>query len=149
VGYRFDYLVAPLRCECGRLAHADEMLEMTTRLRDEPNLAFLGVGDRLPVTKQRALECGYLLVREPAEPAVLVHMWACASCGYDRNWAEVVVRDGVIQEIEAVDLDQETLARAHFIVDDARDLAVALAGVPSSLGVADDEVVRILRDKLP
>jgi hypothetical protein len=130
VGYRFDYLVAPLRCgQCGRMAQADEMLEMTTCLRDEPNLAYLRVGDSLPVTTARALDSGYLLVREPpsGSPVVLLHKWTCASCGCAENWAEVVVRDGVITMIDEADLDEEALAQAHFIVADVdADVLAAL-----------------------
>jgi hypothetical protein len=125
VGYRFDYLVAPLRCrQCGRPAQADEMLEMTTRLRDEPNLAYLTVGDTLPVTPERAIGSGYTQLRLPQadEPTILLHPWACVSCGSTANWAEVVVEDDVIEEIESVVLDEETLARAHYqMIDDSKE----------------------------
>jgi hypothetical protein len=117
VRYRFDYLVAPLRCaQCDRVAQADEMLEMTTRLRDEANLAFLTVGDSLPVTTERALDRGYIQLRapRPGEPISLLQTWTCTSCGSTANWAEVVVEDDVIEVIEEVALDEETLARAHF-----------------------------------
>ncbi|MEV4320155.1 hypothetical protein [Actinocrispum sp. NPDC049592] len=117
VGYRFDYLVAPLRCaHCNRTAQPDEMLEMTTRLRDTPNLAYLGVGDKLPVTTQRALDNGYELLRAPqdGEPTILLQPWACASCGATDNWAEVVIEQDVIEAIDEVVLDADTLARANF-----------------------------------
>jgi hypothetical protein len=119
VGYRFDYLVAPLRCaQCGRVAQPDEMLEMTTRLRELPNLAYLGVGDKLPVTTQRALDNGYELLRtpQPDEPTILLHTWTCMSCGAAANWAEVVIEEDVIEAIDEVTLNPETLARAHFKV---------------------------------
>ena len=66
MGYTFDYLVGELRCAfCDTVSGADERTNMTTRLRDEPGLAFLGVGDMLPVDTERALKADYLLVREP------------------------------------------------------------------------------------
>src|SRR3954452_24046281 len=116
MGYRFDYLVAPLRCpQCGRVAQADEMLDMTTRLRAEPNLAYLTVGDPLPVTAERAVAAGYVQRRLPGpdEPVVLLHPWACVSCGVRANWAEVVIEEDVIEAIDETELDEEALARAH------------------------------------
>jgi hypothetical protein len=152
VGYRFDYLVAALPCGSGgEVSPADSSTEMTTRLRDDPQLAYLGVGDGLPVDTPRALRSGYLLLHEPApgEPVVLLHQWTCPACGYAYNWAEVVVTDGVITAIQAVDLNRDAVARAHYVVDDVRDVAADLAGVRSPLALSDDRVVRILRAKLP
>jgi len=117
MGYRFDYLVAPLRCpQCGWVAQADEMLDMTTRLRAEPNLAYLTIGDSLPVTPELAVAAGYVQLRLPGphEPVVLLHPWACVACGTGANWAEVVVEEDVIEAIDEAVLDDETLARAHF-----------------------------------
>lgn len=152
MGYRFDYLVAELPCErCGTVSPADASLEMTTRLRDDPQLAYLGVGDELPVDTARARATGYLVVREPApdERVVLLHQWTCPVCGYPYNWAEVVVADGVITDIRAVKLNRDTLARAQFVVDDVQDIAADLAGVRSSLEIDDDRVIQILRERLP
>lgn len=152
MGYTLDYLVAELPCgRCGAVSAADASLEMTTRLRDDPQLAYLGVGDELPGDTARALAGGYLLLHEPAPggPIVLLHRWTCPACGYAYNWAEVVVTGGVITSIRAVDLNQAALARAHFIVDDARDIAADLAGVRSSLDLDSDQVVQILRERVP
>lgn len=152
MGYRFDYLVAELPCgRCGAVSPADASLEMTTRLRDDPQLAYLGVGDALPVDTARALRGGYLLRHEPApgEPVVLLHRWECPACGDAYNWAEVVVDGGVITSIRAVDLNRGAVARAHYVVDDLREVAADLAGVRSSIDLADDEVVRILGERLP
>lgn len=106
-----------MRCpRCGRVAQADEMLEMTTRLRAEPNLAYLTVGDHLPVIPEQAIARGYVQLRlpEPDEPTILLHTWTCTSCGAAGNWAEVVVEDDVIEAIDEAVLDQDTVARAHF-----------------------------------
>lgn len=152
MGYRFDYLVAALPCgRCGAVSPADASLEMTTRLRDDPQLAYLGVGDALPVDTARALRSGYLLGHEPApgEPVVLLHQWTCPACGDAYNWAEVVVDGGVITAIRAVDLNRGAVARAHYLVDDLREVAADLAGVRSALDLADDEAVRILAERLP
>src|SRR5262245_42470937 len=152
MGYTLDYLAAELTCSrCGAVSPADWSTEMTTRLRDDPQLANLGVGDELPVDTARALASGYLLVREPApdEPVILLHQWTCPACGYAYNWAEVVIEDGVIASIQTIELNQAAFARAHYIVDDVREIAADLAGVRSSLNLGDDEVIRILRERLP
>jgi hypothetical protein len=152
VGYRFDYLVAAMPCgRCGEVSPADASLEMTTRLRDDPQLAYLGVGDALPVDTPRALRSGYLLLHEPApgEPVVLLHQWTCPACGDAYNWAEVVVDGGTITAIRAVDLNRGAVARSHYIVDDAREVAADLAGVRSSLDLADDQAAAILLTRLP
>ena len=152
MGYRFDYLVAELPCgRCGTVSPADESTEMTTRLRDDPQLAYLGVGDALPVDTPNVLRSGYVLLHEPApgEPVILLHRWTCPACGYPYNWAEVVVDGGVIAAIRAVELNRDTVARAHFAVDDVREIAADLAGRRSPLGLSDDEAVRILRATLP
>ena len=123
---------------------------MTTRLCDDPQLAYLGVGDELPVDTARALAGGYLLLREPEpdddRPPAPVD---CPACGYAYNWAEVVVTDGVITSIRAVDLNQAALARAHFIVHDARDIAADLAGVRATLDLDSNQVEQSLRERLP
>jgi uncharacterized protein YlaI len=152
VGYTIDYLVGELRCAfCDTVSVADERTNMTTRLRDEPELAFLGVGDKLPVDTERALKADYLLVREPApgETVVLLHLWTCPSCGGAWNWAEVAVRDGVIESVHEVLLNQETLARVNFVVEDVRDVAADLAGSSSPLSLDDEGVVAVLRERLP
>ena len=135
MGYRFDYLVAELPCErCGTVSPPDASPEMTTLLRDDPQLAYLGVGDELPVDTARARASGYLVVRQPTpgEPVVLLHQWTCPTCGYPYNWAEVVATDGIITDIRSVALNQATLTRAHFVVDEIRDVAADLAGIRSA-----------------
>ncbi|MFB9926962.1 hypothetical protein ACFORO_19325 [Amycolatopsis halotolerans] len=147
--YSYDYLAAALRCSrCGREGAA---LDMITRLRPMPELASLGVGDPLPVSTDNAVRSGYLALHEPTpgEPTVLLHVWTCPHCAYAFNWAEVVVRDNVIEAIRSADLTRAVLGSAHFIVDDAREVAADLAGTTSSLDLDDDTVVAVLRDKLP
>lgn len=152
MGYTFDYLVAELTCgRCAAVSPADSSTEMTTRLRDDPQLAYLGVGDELPVDTARARASGYIVVHEPTpgKPVVLLHQWTCPACGYPYNFAEVVVEGGVITAIRAVELNQAALARSHFVVDDVREIVADLAGVRSSLDLGDDDVIRILRERLP
>lgn len=151
MAYSFDYLVAPLRCPDGAVSPADESTEMTTRLRDEPALAYLGVGDRLEVDTERARQSGYLVLREPrpGEPIVLLQTWVCPSDGTPFLWARVVIRGGIITEIRETQLDGATIAGAHFIVDDAKWVAAELAGVRTPLDLTDDEAAAVLKAKIP
>ena len=152
MGYRFDYLVAPLRCgRCATVSPADETLGMTTRLRDNPQLAFLGVGDALPIDTSTVPSAGYLLLRQPKprEPTTLLQQWECPTCSYAYNWAAVTIRDGIIAAIEPVELNRSTLALANYIDDDVKEVAADLAGVRSYLDLDDDTAVALLKDLLP
>ena len=151
MAYTFDYLVAHMRCPvCGCVTAADDSTEMTTRLRDEPQLAFLGVGDALPVDPARARANGYLVLREPSphEEVVLLHTWVCPHCGSPFQWAKVVVRDGVIASIEPTELDRDAIEGAHYIVDDAKLIAAQLIDEPRVFEVDDDTAARVLRERL-
>jgi hypothetical protein len=150
-GYTFDYLVAELPCPaCGAVSPADGSTDMTTSLRDEPALAYLGVGDELSVDPERARNSSYLVLREPSggEDVVLLHTWSCPACATAFLWARVVVRQGVIASIDATTLDAAAVAGAHYVVDDAKWVAAELAGAASPLDLSDDEAARILREQL-
>ena len=93
----YDIFVAALRCpHCERTTPADVSTNMQTKLRDDPDLSSLGVGDALSIDHATAVESGYLAVQRPADPVHIGHIWACPSCHHDPNWAEIVVRDGRI-----------------------------------------------------
>ena len=79
----------------------------------------------------------------------MLHQWTCPTCGYPYNWAEVVVTDGIISDIRGVALNQATLTRAHFVVDEIRDVAADLAGIRSARNLDEDQVIQTLRERLP
>jgi predicted RNA-binding Zn-ribbon protein involved in translation (DUF1610 family) len=150
-GYRFDYLVAEMPCPgCGAISPADGSTEMITRLRDEPSLAYLGVGDALPADPARARQAGYLVLRDPrpGEDVVLLHTWVCPACGQSFLWARVRVREGRIASIEPVELNAASVASANYVVDDAKWIAAELEGLNSPLSLSDEQAAGILRDKL-
>jgi hypothetical protein len=150
-GYRFDYLVAELPCPaCGGTTPADGSTEMITRLRDEPSLAYLGVGAELPTDVHRARLADYLVLREPrnGEDVVLLHTWVCPACNRSFLWARVVVRDGRIASIEPATLDAATVRGANYIVEDAKWIAAELLGVASPLEVSEADAVTALRERL-
>jgi rubredoxin len=151
MSYKFDYFVAHLTCpNCGAVSPADQSTNMVTAIRDEPELAWLGVGDALHVRPEAMNDRGYLTIRAPrtGEPIRILQTWECPSCGQGFNWAEVVVRDDVIESIQAVPLTRETLERAHFIDDEAIGVAAVLIG-QSYADLVNEDVVQILKDRLP
>jgi hypothetical protein len=146
----FDTFVAELRCpRCGWVSSADDSSGMQTKMRNEPALAWLTVGDELQVEHATMRESGYLPVQIqiPAEPIRILQIWSCSHCHHYPNWAEIVVRDGCIESITAVPLDLETLARVHYIEDEAMSVAAALADRDLT-DLSPDETVPLLRQLL-
>jgi hypothetical protein len=151
MGYTLDYFVAPLRCPvCGNVSPADESTNMQTKIRDNPELAYLGVGHPLEIRPEEMAASGYLTIRPPDQSGEIriLQSWECPACGQAFNWAEIVVKDGVIQSIEAVPLDRATLGRANYISDDSIYVAADLTDRPVS-DLLDADVVQVLRDTLP
>lgn len=152
MAYSYDNFVAVLKCPvCGNVTSLDDPIEMHTYIRDHPNAEDLGVGSPLPIEtrdfEQNTYD-GYLKVNPPAGDEVrLLNPWNCPACG-SYNWAEIVVRGGVIESITAAPLNRETLERSHLISNEADFEAAALAGVPVEESARVD-AVRILRAKLP
>jgi hypothetical protein len=148
MGYTLDAFVAELRCpRCQRVSPATEATGMYTRIRSEPELAWLGVGSALEFDPATVPDAGYYPVQPPGETIRILQIWDCPNCKSYPNWAEIVVRDGRIESITAVPLDRETLARVHFIDEDVYDIAADLAGRKYP-DVAADEVVPLLRQLL-
>jgi hypothetical protein len=148
MGYTLDFFVAELRCpRCGNVSAADGATNMQTKIRDEPELAFLGVGSAFECDPATIPDAGYYPVQPPGDTIRIVDTWACPACDFYPNWAEIVVRDGRIESITAVPLNRETLDRVHFITEDVYDIAADLAGRKYP-DVAADEVVPLLRQLL-
>ena len=147
--YTLDLFVAELRCpRCGHVSAADDATNMTTKIRDEPELAWLGVGSALEIDPATVPDAGYYLVQPSGDTIRILQIWSCPSCDFYPNWAEIVVRDGRIESITAVPLDRETLDRANFIDEDVYSVAAALSG-RTGLDVArNEDVVAFLRQLL-
>ena len=147
--YTLDLFVAELRCpRCGNVSAADDATNMQTKIRDEPELAWLGVGSALELDPATIPDADYYPVQPPGDTIRILETWACPTCDFYPNWAEIVVRDGRIESITAVPLDRDTLERVHFICQDAYYIAADLAG-RNTLDVArDEDVVAILRQFL-
>lgn len=151
--HTYDFFVTRLKCPiCGETTPADVSTNMQTYLRDNPDMASLTVGDSLPIDVERIRRNeydGYLAVKvpEPGEPIRILQTWECPSCGMPANWAEVVVRNGVIESITAVTFDREHFERSNLVANDVISIAANLTKRPFSELVGQD-LVQLLRDKL-
>src|SRR5262245_31599246 len=120
----FDTIVADLKCaRCGALV---KDAAMPTQMRPHPAAERFRVGDAIEVDWNGMWGNRYLPVEPLSEPARILEQWDCAVCGSVYNWAEIIIRDGRIESIEAVPLTQESLRRAHFINVEVTGVAAAM-----------------------
>jgi hypothetical protein len=146
----FDNFIAQLKCsECGAVSPGDEKTLMQTHMRAEPKMEFLGVGSQLKIDRMTINECGYLTVRQPGlgESIHILQTWSCPNCKRWPQWAEIVITDDVIESISSTPLNKETLARSHYIDDEAKDVAAALVGRDYG-DLLREDVVSILKQAL-
>lgn len=151
----YDYFVAALTCNtCGEVSPPDSSTNMQTHLRFGADGRELATGFELVPAETRPehiAACGYLPVAPVTGDAAmtLLETWECPSCGESDRWAAITIRDRVITEIRSVELDRESLERAHFISDQCFLRAAQLSGIPSA-DLMDGTVdpVNVLREHL-
>jgi hypothetical protein len=131
----FDYFVGELRCaSCGRVSAADGKTDMQTKIRDDAELAYLGVGAIVDAGARNLRDSDYLELRPPVGGECrILQTWDCAFCAAPSNWAQIVIRDGEIREVLSVAMNREILASANYIDEyDGLVLAAEMTGRPSS-----------------
>ncbi len=152
MGYTLDYFVAPLKCPiCGSISPEDNSTNMQTKIRNKPELAFLIVGCPLLIQPEVMEDSGYLTVQLPktGEAIRILQTWDCPNCGTPLNWAEIVVDNGVIQQIIPVILSRQQLDWAHFISDECESTVAHLINQPIQDVVSGDvNLVQILKERL-
>jgi rubredoxin len=150
MGYTLDYFVASLKCPvCGVISEADESTNMQTHIRKNPELAYLGIGHPLEIEPKYMKRCGYLTIQpsQPGQEIRILETWECPSCGAPYNWAEVVVLNGVIKEIVAVEINRTVFEQAHYISDECVSIAMDLTD-RTYTDIIQDDLVEILRERL-
>jgi rubredoxin len=150
MGYSFDYFVGNLKCPvCGAVSEADESTNMQTYIRDEPDLAYLGVGHPLEIKTETMKDKHYLTIRlpQPGEEICLLDIWECPICGHPFNWAEIVILDGIINTVKAVPLNREVFEKANFISQECISVVAELTG-RSFRDLIGTDLVYLLRERL-
>ncbi|WP_218079873.1 hypothetical protein [Anthocerotibacter panamensis] len=150
MSYRLDYFVGNLLCPiCGVVSPANDSTNMYTYVRDQAELASLGVGHPLIIEPADMEGANYLTIQLPKteEKIRILGTWECPNCGAPFNWAEVVVQDQVIKSVTSVKLDRKVLEQAHFISDACLYLVMDLTDRPYQDLIGSD-LVQILRDEL-
>ena len=143
----YDFFVARMKCpNCGETSPDDESTNMQTKIRKEPNLSYLRVGDSVEPAEP---DVAYLTIRkpEPGEDIRILQTWECPNCNRVDNWAEIVIQGGIIRSIQPVSLNRETFRRANFIEDSAASVASRLLDIPINETIGMD-VVQVLRERL-
>lgn len=128
----WDYFIAALRCPaCGAVCAEGADTGMRTYIRggDAYHVA-LRVGDDLDVAGEGIAEWECLVIRQPApdEPLRLLEVWVCPSCAA-RSFAEVVVREGILESITAVALSRPLLDRVHGVSFRLEEVYPLITGV--------------------
>jgi hypothetical protein len=130
----FDYFVGELLCPaCGKVSARDGTTGVQTKIRDDAQCAYLGVGARVDDSPRNLRLSDYLELRPPGDgERRILKNWACAFCGTPWNWVMIVIRGGEILEVAAVPMNSKTLKAAHYIDElDASMLAAEKTGRPS------------------
>jgi phage FluMu protein Com len=119
---KFDFFVGALKCPiCGTISKSDSSTNMQTKIRENMTFEELGVGHTLEINEESLFGAGYSLFNQPdiGEDVVLIDVWECKNCNRGgRNWAKIVVRDGIINEVSAFPVSKNVVNEANYIVDE-------------------------------
>jgi hypothetical protein len=113
----FDWFVGNLHCSsCGAVSPANHATGIQTKIRKQPRGDYLGRGVALHVDLLHMEDAGYLPVEYPSDENEirLVEFWRCPRC-QSANWAEIVIRNQIIESVEAVRFDRTLFERIHFV----------------------------------
>jgi hypothetical protein len=129
MSYSFDVFVAAMKCfSCGRISPADDSTNMQTYLRDDPQLENLGVGSFVGDSFNEMRDKHYLTLSKKKDSAEnLLDTWTCPYCGY-ANWAKISIKNGIITEIQSVEISRDTLDKASYISIEVSGVAMYLSG---------------------
>ena len=125
MSYTLDYFVTNLECPvCGVISHDDGSTNMATKIRGNPQLEYIGIGKKFQIDfnnlKKAMNESGYTTIRlpQPAEDIKILQTWECPSRDEPFNWAEIVISDGIVKSISAIQLNLEKVEQSNFVMSD-------------------------------
>ncbi len=117
----FDYICHSLKCpKCNKVVSDPCEIDLQTKVARIKELRTLKVGDYLDIEPNPKIN-GYLETRESHESngLIVIEAWSCPHCGANFLWARVSFKNGILESIEPVDLDENTLSSADFISSEA------------------------------
>lgn len=143
-----DTFVGRLRChKCGQVTQ-DASAGCETFLRDQPDGTVFSVGSHFAFDPVRIARDYYAYAMSPArdESVHIIEGWECPGCSAV-NWAEICVRDEIVESVWSVALSRDTLERAHYVTSECVELAAQITGRPA-WSLLGDDVFEILFDRL-
>lgn len=127
-----DYFVGRLRChKCRNVTSADRSSQCETFIFPIPQGSTYGVGDAVELTPESLPRDYYAHLTSWNGTSALhvVEGWQCPCC-HSINWAEIVVREGVVESVWSVDLTGEVVDRAHVLSAECIEVVAAKTGQP-------------------
>lgn len=127
-----DFFVGRLRChECRQVTANDRSSQCETFVFPKPEGRSYKVGDTIELAPDELPRDYYahLNAWDGNAPLHVVEGWQCPCCD-TINWAEVVVRDGVIASVWSVDLSNEVVERANILSAECIEVVAAKTGQP-------------------
>lgn len=143
-----DFFVGRMRClKCSYISRGDTATNCETFLRESPDGRAIRVGDNIGVLVDTARPDYYASQNLGNDgPLHVLEGWECPCCR-SVNWAEVVIRDEVVESIWSVKLTSDVLQRAHLFSSECVEIAAELTGRPPWT-LLDEDILAILAEHL-
>lgn len=118
----FDYICHPLKCsKCNQIVSNPCEIDLQTKIARVKELRALQVGDYVDIDPNPKIGGGYLELREFHElnRLTVIEAWSCPNCGANFLWARVFFKDGILESVEPITLDEDGLSSADFLSSEA------------------------------
>jgi hypothetical protein len=146
-GATLDFVCADLVCPvCGERPVDPCAVDIQIKFAAAPALRSYRVGDRLDVVADPTPAYFWLGTRAKPGSFRVIEGWTCPVCGAGLLWARLVVENGVLTAVDAVDLTPAVLAETDYITQEVLYLAPAesIAGLAAlSPDELRNELVRL------
>lgn len=127
-----DYFVGRMRCHtCRNITPSDNSSQCETFIFPTPQGRAFRVGDRIELRPEDLPRDYYahLTPWDGSKPLHVVEGWQCLRCDAI-NWAEVVVRDQILESVWSVDLTSEVVERANVLSAECIEVVASKTGQP-------------------
>jgi hypothetical protein len=127
-----DFFVGRMRCHnCRAVSQADRTSQCETFIFPHPEGRVYRVGDTVDLTPDNLPRDYYAHLNDwdGNAPLHVVEGWQCPCCNAI-NWAEIVIRDSVIESVWSVDLTSEVVDRVNVLSAECIEVVAAKTGQP-------------------